>query len=568
MRIGSVILLMMMMVSSVLPNVQGSENTPATVDDLIANMTLEEKAGQVFMVSLYGANMTEAGRDLIMEYHPGAVALFSYNTDFQPVGEVAQLINAIQETSMMSGQGIPMIIAIDHEGGRVRRLVNDVTRFPDITFMGAVTDYDGVRSLGAAAGAELRQVGINMNLAPVTDLYAHGDLFDKNRVLYRRTFGDDPEQVGTVAAAYDDGLAESNVIGVLKHFPGHGGAPDSHLDLPIVEMDADTAYSTALRSFEIAIQEGAPAIMVGHLVYTALEPVENLPASLSPTLVTEILRGEFGFDGLVMTDALDMDAISENYGLPEASVMALNAGIDLVVLGPNVSWQTQRNSIQAVIDAVLSGELSEERLNDAVRRVLTTKAEFNILTWEPVDTETLAESIDLERSQEALFESFMDAATVVKDDNQQLPLVDDGELAIIYPVVYEDILNACREYAPDARYYGYVLFPTQSDVNAVSGLGRQFDQVVIFTEDVHKNEDQARMVNVAPPERTTVVALNSPYDLEFFPLVSTYMAMYTTHEMAQQAACHVLFGGHPAQGQLPFSVAGYPTGTGVMINGE
>jgi beta-N-acetylhexosaminidase len=154
-------------------------------------MSLAEKAGQVFMVSIYGRNLPEAGAALITDYHPGAVALFAYNTDYQPLAEVASLINQMQALST-ADNGPPLFIALDHEGGRVRRLVNGVTRFPDPLGFGALPEPGPYQTIGRLTGAELRAVGVNMNLAPVLDLFSRPDLQDKNRVLYRRTLGDDP----------------------------------------------------------------------------------------------------------------------------------------------------------------------------------------------------------------------------------------------------------------------------------------------------------------------------------------------------------------------------------------
>ncbi|HLA43797.1 MAG TPA: glycoside hydrolase family 3 N-terminal domain-containing protein, partial [Aggregatilineales bacterium] len=309
---------------------QNAENSPSDADiqrveNLLATMTVEQKVGQMFMVSLFGHGMTEQGEDLLRTYQPGAVAIFGFNTDFEPAPQVARLLNEMQAIAVESGAGIPLIIAADQEGGDVRRIVNDVTKFPDPMGFGAITNLVSIEHIGQATGAELRAIGVNMNLAPIADLYTPEDITDENRVLHRRTFGDDPERVGVQVAAYSDGLAEAGVIGVLKHFPGHGGAEDSHQTLPQIDMDYETAMSTALRSFQVAIEQNVPAIMVGHLYYGAIEPVPNLPASLSPTM-NHILREDFGFDGVIMTDALDMSAVSETYTVPQAALMAIQAG--------------------------------------------------------------------------------------------------------------------------------------------------------------------------------------------------------------------------------------------------
>lgn len=536
------------------------------VENLLASMTLEEKVGQLFMVSIYGRRLPEAGELLITQYHPGAVALFNYNTEWETGGSVAFLINQMQTAATSSGAEIPLIIAADQEGGRVRRIVNEVTQFPDPLWLGAITDMDVIREVGRVTGAELRAIGVNMNLAPVADLYTREDMFDKNRVLHRRTFGDDPNRVGEQAAAYAQGLGAAEVIGVLKHYPGHGGAADSHKELPHIEMDAATALNGPLRAFEVAVREGVPAIMVGHLNYTALEPVPNLPASLSPTMIG-ILRHDFGFDGLVMTDAMDMAAIAGNFEIPQAALMAIQAGVDMVVMGPNISWATQQNSIQRVMDAASSGELSQTRLDESVRRILSLKAQYELLDWQPLDPDQVTAQYDPEPAQAALLESYMAAATVVRDERRLLPLDPQEKIAVVYPAIYETIYFTCLELAREIEYYGYVFYPEIKDFNSVSRLGIEYDKIVIFVEDATKHLIQSDLVKVLPPEKTIVVALSSPYDLELFPDVSTFMALYTSLDASQAAACKVLFGDHPARGRLPIAVGNYPSGSGIDIDG-
>jgi beta-N-acetylhexosaminidase len=418
--------------------------------------------------------------------------------------------------------------------------------------------------VGRVTGAELREIGFNMNLAPVADLYARDDLYFDSRVLHRRTFGDDPERVGMQVAAYSAGLSDAGIISVTKHFPGHGGTADSHLTLPTIDMDEDTARATALRSFEVAVDEGVPAVMMGHLVYAELEPVPNLPASLSATM-NSILRDDLGFDGLVMTDAMDMAAIAANFPIPEAALMAVEAGVDILVMGPNMSVPTQIASMQRIIDAVNNGELSEDDLNERVRRVLAIKAQYDILDWRPSDPETVTERINLQAGQDALLEIYMDAATVVRDDAHLLPLSNEEDVVIIYPARYVEISNTCLELAHDVTYYAYSFFPPDEEYNFVSRLGIDHQKVVIFVEDTFRNLRQRDLVNLLPRDRTVVVALGSPFDLELFPEHSTFMAMYNSLPASHAAACNVLFGTHPTQGRLPVAIADYATGSGIDI---
>jgi len=546
------------------PRAQAAPARADEIEGLLASMTTKQKVGQLFMVSLYGRELTRAGEDFIRDYQPGAVSLFSYNTDYQPASEVARLINAMQSRAVASGAGIPLLLAVDHEGGEVRRIVNGVTRFPDPTHLGALTDLRLMQAMGRVTGAELAALGIHMNLAPVADLYTREDLFDKNRVLHRRTLGDDPERVGLLAWAYSAGLAESGVAGVMKHFPGHGGAEDSHKRLPILDLDAESARRTALRPFEVALAQDPPppAVMVGHLYYPSLEPSPNLPASLSPTLIQGLLREEWGYEGVIMTDALDMAAVP--LPIPEAGLAAFLAGADMLVLGPNVSWGTQQAAIETLRTAVADGRVSMGRLDASVRRILTLKAAHGGLTWAETDPASVASRIDLEASAKALLESYLGSATLLHDESALVPVAPDDSLAVIYPAPFVEVYTACSALAPNVAYYGYTLFPTSYDYNSIANLATRYETLVLFVADVHKNPNQAALARHLPAERTILISLSSPYDVEFFPEVSSFIALYSDHPASREAACRVLFGASPLRGRSPFPVGGYPSGTGLM----
>lgn len=532
------------------------------IDTLLAEMTLAEKVGQMFMVNQYGTALTVSGESFIAEMHPGAVALFGRNLDDEPLSQVASFINEMQTVATENGAGVPLFVAIDQEGGRVQRLVNDVTYLPDPLALGAATEAASIQRVGAAIGAELNGVGFNMNLAPVADLQTRDDMLNPYRVMHRRTFGDDAERVGWQVAAFTDGLAESNVVGVLKHYPGHGGAADSHAGLPLIDVDAETARATALRAFEVAVQEGVPSIMVGHLYYSQLEPEDNLPATLSPTLLG-ILRNDFGFAGVIMTDAMDMGALADNFYVPDAALRFVQAGGDMIVAGPYLTPTQQIESMQRIVQAVENGEITEARIDESVRRILQLKMGYGLLDWEPVDTEDVA--VDLEQTRAALIETYMDAATVLRDASNLLPLQSNDSVAIVFPGIYPSIQLTCEDFAPDATYHGYIFHPADWEFGTVARFGREHDKIVIFVEDALLNPRQIDLIQAAPPEKTIVVAMSLPYDLEAVPEISTPMAIYNSLTVSHIAACRVLFGDHPIQGRLPVAVGDYPTGSGIDI---
>jgi beta-N-acetylhexosaminidase len=533
------------------------------VETLLDEMTLEQKIGQMFMTTIYGTQVGDTAREFIAETTPGAVAIFGYNTE-QPTPELAQFINDMQAASVESGANIPLIVAVDQEGGRVWRLVNDVTHFPEAMFMGAPTDPAALERVGAATGAELQAIGINMNLAPVADLQTRTDTLTPVRVMYRRTFGNDPERVGWQTAAYVRGMAEYNVIGVLKHFPGHGGAADSHAGLPTLDVDPEIAAETAFHAFEAAVEEGVPAIMVGHLYYSQVEPEENLPASLSPTMLG-MLRDDFGFEGVIMTDAMDMGGLANNYYVPDAALMFVQAGGDMFVAGPHMEWEMQRIAMKRLQEAVTEGELSEARIDESVRRILKLKEAYGLLDWAPVDPAKVVENIQAADSETALTETFMDAATVLQNDHDLLPFQPGESVAIVYHTLSEDILSTCQELAPEAAFHGYNFTPAPWEYSTVAALGRDYDKIAFFTEDAFNAPPQAELARVLPPEKTVVVAMGLPYDLEVVGEPAGLLAMYDNRPASQIAACRVLFGEHPAQGRLPIDIEGFPSGSGIDV---
>ena len=431
-------------------------------------MTLDEKIGQLFMTNIPGDWLYEDGIRYIQALQPGAIAIFPSNTTGKDAASLARFINTLQENTIDSGAGIPLIIATDQEGGNVQRVQIDVTQLPDPLGFGASGNLDSVRDVAQHIGAELHDLGITMNLAPSVDLSIRADMLSSVRVMNRRTSGDDPERVGILAAAYVDGLADAGVIGVIKHFPGHGGAADSHAQLPRIDTDRETAFATSLHSFEMAIQEGVPAVMVGHLYYSDIEPTPNLPASLSPTMIG-ILRDDFDFSGVVMSDAFDMSAIYDNFYADDAALMFIRAGGDMLVSGPFLPWNMQLNIKAALIAAVEDGTLSESRIDESVRRILELKAAYGLLEWEPIDTESL--HIDLDATQNALIEVYMDAATLLRDNNHLLPLAPDDDVAFVYPKIFPDILTTCNDLAPDAAFHGYLLHVADWEFEVVRLLG-------------------------------------------------------------------------------------------------
>ena len=337
---------------------------------LVDSMTLEQQVAQMFMVTVHGSVLPEAGRDFLQRWQPGATVLFTSNAD--PPAALTHLTNSYQ-LALVDVGAPPLLIAVDQEGGVAQRLYQGMTVLPVPLLLTAAHDETLARQMGGVVAEELRAVGVNMNLAPVADLLTNLD----NPVLGRRTYGSDPQLSGQTISALTEGMQSGGVLATLKHFPGHGDtSDDSHTELPVLNLSRERLESTELVPFKMGIKAGAQAVMVAHIWFSALEPQPDLPASLSSKVVTGLLRQEIGFQGLIMTDALDMDAIDRRFSYPRAAVMAVQAGADLLAMGPGIGFETQAEMMQAVIDAVHQGEISPERIRESAARILAIKAQL------------------------------------------------------------------------------------------------------------------------------------------------------------------------------------------------
>ena len=507
-------------------------------------MTLDQKVGQVFMATVYGPTVNDTDRAFLAVMEPGAIALSGDNGTTPDA--VTMTTDALQEAALKDGAHVPLILAIDHEGGTVNRLTDGFTALPWGGALGAMPLSD-VQTVGQMAGEELSAVGINMNLAPVSDVRTRPDSF----FMAPRVFGVDPAEVGAAVSAYAAGLRDRGVIPVFKHFPGHGDASDSHVALPTVNDDRDRVWNVDLLPFRTAIEQGAEAVMVGHLLYPALDP--DLPASLSPAIIGGVLRQQIGFTGVVMTDAMDMGAIVNTYTRPTASVMALQAGADMIIAGPHTPLSEQEAMKDAVVKAVQSGTLPADRLDEAVRRILMLKLKYGRLDWTPLDPATAADRVDSTTHQAKVASIYLDTVAIAKDRSGRVP-IEPGTLkvGIVYPGVYPGAERACEAIDKPFRQFAYSLSPDVMQRAAVHGIARDSDVVVAFTYNIHDYPAQADLVNMIPPEKAIVVALQSPFDIERGINPGAYITIFNPYPPALKAACAVLYGQHPPVGQWAY----------------
>lgn len=512
-------------------------------------MTLEQRVAQMFMVTLHGQQITEVGSTFLRDWQPGAVVLFTSNIGTPQ--SMTRLTNAYQQAITSAG-GIPLLISIDQEGGVVQRLTDGFTILPSPLLVTAAGDAAVAQQVGQMVGEELAAVGINMNLAPVADLETNRE----NPIIFRRSPGSDPYLAGTAAANFALGLQSRGVLATLKHFPGHGETTvDSHAELPVVRLDRERLESVEIEAFRQGIEAGVAAIMVAHISYPALESEENLPASLSHNIITGILRKELGFQGLVLTDAMDMGAIDTQYSYTKAAIMAIQAGVDIISPGPGIGLETQRQMIQGVIDAVRSGEISEARIDESAQRILNTKARFGILDWQPLDENTAPERINLAQHAQVIENLFRSSVTVAYDRHNFIPLTADRRIAIIFLATRAQIQQECSQYNPNIRWVGVADSPSDEQIGWAAEAARWADTAVVFTQNAIYNPRQQALVNALPQEKTIAVSIFSAYDWQTYPNVAGYVATYSPMRPAVPAACAVLFGAIPARGVLPVTLS-------------
>ncbi|MEO3798791.1 beta-N-acetylhexosaminidase [Nonomuraea sp. B1E8] len=354
---------------------------PDPVKSALAEMSVAEKVGQLFMPVLYGTSASSVSGEnharygaqtpakVIRKYHLGGVILFPQNV--KSSRQVVGLTNGMQRAA----KGVPLLVATDQENGLVSRMSAVMTDFPGAGEIGAKKDLSLSRAVAAATGRELRALGVNLDFAPVADVNVNPG----NPVIGRRAFGDDPKKVAKMVTAAVKGFDDAKIAATVKHFPGHGDTTvDSHSGLPVIKHTRAEWERIDAPPFKAAIAAGVDAVMSAHIVFPKLDPSGD-PATLSKPILTGLLREKLGFKGVISTDALNMGGARTKYDDGEVAVRAVLAGADLLLM-PNDLPEAHR----AVLAAVKSGRISEQRLDQSVTRLLTLKQSKGLLAEAPV----------------------------------------------------------------------------------------------------------------------------------------------------------------------------------------
>ena len=564
---------------------------------LIDQMTDEQKAAQLMMPAFRNWNGTavtslnDTLRTHLEKYGYAGLCLFAENT--KTTEQTLALTSALQKTAE-TGAHPGLLLSVDQEGGAVTRLGSG-TKLCGNMALGAIGDPDAARQAGAVIGGELYALGLNMDFAPVLDV--NND--PANPVIGLRSISDDPATVAAVGSAMMAGIRSEGVAATLKHFPGHGDtATDSHSGLPVVDKSLAEIRACELAPFAEAVRNGADAIMTAHICFPQIEQNTyiskkdgkkiTLPATLSKTILTDILRGEMGFDGVIVTDSLGMAAVSQHFDRMETAVMAINAGVDILLNPVAVSKENDLKTLEqytkALAGLITDGSIDPDRLNDALTRILRLKAKKGLLGgFETTVTDARRENalavVGGEQNRETEWSLAKRVVTLVRNENETLPLDGSGKAKILI-AGYTDSLAAIQNAVSQARADGLIgrdVTVTFADLVKLSNAQLQTqcvgkNAVIAFSEQTMTAglaDANLKKIDVLAAKAKSVgasfIAVSSclPYDVARYTAADAALVcldhrriVNVTVEPGQsmRAAVYAIFGGFAPTGVLPVDV--------------
>jgi len=549
----------------------------AWVEKSLTKLDLRGKAAQLVMVRAYGlpehpdSENHRALLNLVRQERVGGLVVFR-----SELGSLPVLLNELQDAAEL-----PLLVSADLERSLAFRILEGTVSLPDAMAIGALPPEvaaDAARFAGELTAREGRAVGIHWALAPVADVNNNPD----NPIINLRSFGEDPAMVSRLVAAFTLGARDGGILTSAKHFPGHGDTSlDSHLELPTIGGTRERVEKVELAPFRAAITAGVDSVMIGHLALPAFDP-SGRPATLSSKITTDLLRGELGFRGLIVTDALEMRGVG-NLTMGEASVQSLLAGADVLLLPAD-----PRVAIEALVLAVEEGRLSEARITASARKVLEAKARLGLHRQRKVDPLAQRREVQRPQDQKRAFEIARQAITVVKNEHDILPLHAENELKVLHLLLSSDWMNGnigpgggrletelrARGAGVRTRRFGPEISPSQAE--EVLREASSYSHVVVSafvkvtSSKGHADMDESHAALLESLARAghkvVVISFGNPYLLGQFPDVPVYVCTYGSEESSQSAAAAALFAEYDVVGRLPISLPDlFPRGHGTAL---
>lgn len=532
---------------------------------MLGRMTLEQKVGQLFVTYAYGdsagttnpadiaANRSlhgvNTGAQLVARYHLGGVIYFGWARNVRHPNQIAGLSNGLQRAAMRSGAKIPLLISADQEQGSVSRVGQPATQFPGSMALGANGRDHDAYTAALITGRELAAIGINQHFAPVSDVNVN----PRNPIIGVRSVGSSPKLVAALSSAQVRGYQDARVAATAKHFPGHGDTTvDSHLGMPVINHTRQQWETIDRQPFQANVDQHVDAIMTAHIVVPSLDP-SGTPATLSRPIITDVLRGQMGYDGVVITDALGMAGVRAKYGIARVPVLALKAGIDQLLMPPSLP-----KAYAAVLAAVRSGELTEKRIDESVYRILRLKLARGAFDRPYVDTSKVSSIVGAAGHRSAAQQITDKTITLVKNDRRLIPLAKNSGKSVLLTGwgTSSGLGGKLASRGVSVRRYETGMAPTSARIARTVQLARAADITVVMTNKGWSSPRQRALVAalLGAGEPVIVVAVNTPYDLAYFPSAPTYVATYSSSDASLASLAAVLFGELQPTGKLPVSI--------------
>ena len=529
------------------------------VDSILNSMTIDQKMGQLFMIQAY-SNLDTVHenkiKEMIQKYHVGNLIFMQGTPNKQ-----AQLTNTYQSLSK-----IPLMIGFDGEWGLDMRLQNTY-RFPWNMTLGAIQDNTLIRKFGEHLGRHAKRLGIHVNFAPVVDINTN----PLNPIIGNRSFGENKQNVTQKAIAFSQGMQSEGVLANAKHFPGHGDtATDSHLKLPVLNFDKQRLDSVELYPYKRVFDAGMASVMTAHLSIPVLESNPKLPTSLSPSVVTDLLKEKLGFLGLIFTDGLNMKGAADYSSSAEIDLAAVLAGNDVLLIPQDVpaTISLMKNSIQ-------TGVLLPERIDESVRKILLAKYKVGLHLYKPIDTLNLVKDLNTIEDEVLHRKLVKNSMTIIKNKKNILPVEDlKKHKKIAYVALGDDtgdqFLDALAKYSK--------IHKVDSDnLNEVIDALEDFDLVIVgfHKSNAHpwksyefSNQELVWLHEISRKNKTILTVFASPYSLlniKSFTNLEAVLVAYQNSEIAQEITAQTIFGAIEATGKLPVSIKNeFPVGTGII----